>query len=110
MHLHGHNFYILHEGPGAWDGTVVRPPNPHRRDVYLVRATRHLVLQFDGNPGVWAFHCHITWHAAGGFFASLIVKPEVVQQMRIPRDVGHNCKAWDVWSKRNVVTQIDSGA
>jgi hypothetical protein len=51
MHLHGHNFYILHEGPGAWDGTIVRPSNPHRRDVYLVRGNGHLVIQFDAAPG-----------------------------------------------------------
>jgi FtsP/CotA-like multicopper oxidase with cupredoxin domain len=52
MHLHGHNFYILHEGPGAWDGTIVRPSNPHRRDVHLVRGNGHLVIQFDGAPGM----------------------------------------------------------
>lgn len=51
MHLHGHNFYVLHEGPGAWDGTIVRPSNPHRRDVHLVRGNGHLVIQFDGTPG-----------------------------------------------------------
>lgn len=51
MHLHGHNFYVLHEGPGAWDGTIVRPSNPLRRDVYLVRGNGHLVIQFDGQPG-----------------------------------------------------------
>ncbi len=51
MHLHGHNFYVLHEGPGTWDGTIVRPSNPHRRDVHLVRGNGHLVIQFDGAPG-----------------------------------------------------------
>jgi hypothetical protein len=51
MHLHGHNFYVLHEGPGRWDGTIVRPSNPHRRDVHLVRAGGHLAIQFDGAPG-----------------------------------------------------------
>lgn len=51
MHLHGHNFYVLHEGPGLWDGAIVRPSNPHRRDVHLVRANGHLVIQFDAAPG-----------------------------------------------------------
>ena len=52
MHLHGHNPYILHEGPGEWDGTIVRPENPLRRDVQQVRGGGgHLVLQFDANPG-----------------------------------------------------------
>ncbi|KAK4168784.1 laccase lac5 [Cladorrhinum sp. PSN259] len=110
MHLHGHNTYILAEGLGEWDGTITRPKNPHRRDVHLVRAGGHLVMQFDANPGVWAFHCHIAWHASGGFFSTLIVDSKKVQRMRIPGDIQENCKAWDLWSKRNVVDQIDSGA
>lgn len=110
MHLHGHNTYILAEGIGEWDGTVTRPQNPHRRDVYLIRAGGHLVMQFDVNPGVWAFHCHIAWHASGGFFSTLVVDSRKVQRMRIPGDIQDNCRAWDLWSKRNVVDQIDSGA
>ncbi|KAJ4298794.1 hypothetical protein N0V88_003827 [Collariella sp. IMI 366227] len=109
MHLHGHNFYILHEGPGEWDGTIIRPENPHRRDVHLVRGNGHLVIQFDGAPGIWAFHCHIAWHASGGFLASLIIEPEKIMEMNIPRDVQQNCRAWEKWSKHNVVDQIDSG-
>ncbi|KAH6854827.1 multicopper oxidase-domain-containing protein [Chaetomium sp. MPI-CAGE-AT-0009] len=109
MHLHGHNFFVLHEGPGAWDGTIVRPSNPHRRDVHLVRGNGHLVIQIDGAPGIWAFHCHIAWHASGGFLASLIIEPEKVERMLIPHDVEKNCRAWDMWSKYNVVDQIDSG-
>ncbi|KAK4156765.1 multicopper oxidase-domain-containing protein [Chaetomidium leptoderma] len=109
MHLHGHNFYVLHEGPGEWDGTIVRPRNPHRRDVYLVRGNGHLVIQFDGAPGIWAFHCHIAWHASGGFLASLIVEPKKVEHMDIPKDVEQNCRGWELWSKHNVVDQIDSG-
>ncbi|KAL1836974.1 hypothetical protein VTJ49DRAFT_4424 [Mycothermus thermophilus] len=111
MHLHGHNMYILHEGPGAWDGTsIVRPSNPTRRDVYQVREFGHLVIQFDPQPGVWAWHCHIAWHAAGGFFASLLVQPDSVRRFRIPKDVSDNCRAWDKYTRHNVVDQIDSGA
>lgn len=54
MHLHGYNMYILHEGPGQnWDGTIVRPENPQRRDVFQIRPNGHLVMQFDAaeNPG-----------------------------------------------------------
>ncbi|KAL2161030.1 hypothetical protein VTH06DRAFT_8743 [Thermothelomyces fergusii] len=109
MHLHGHNFYVLHEGPGEWDGTIVRPSNPHRRDVHMVRAGGHLVIQFDGAPGAWPFHCHIAWHASGGFLATLVVRPDEVQRMEIPRDVEKNCRAWAMWSEYHVVDQIDSG-
>ncbi len=30
--------------------------------------------------------------------------------MDIPFDVEDNCRAWELWSKHNVVDQIDSGA
>ena len=29
MHMHGHNMYILQEGVGTWDGSVVHAANPH---------------------------------------------------------------------------------
>jgi len=109
MHLHGHNPYILHEGPGFWDGTVIRPENPQRRDVQLVRGGGHSVMQFDANPGAWGFHCHIAWHAAGGFFSSFVVQPETVKRMRIPQTVQNTCNEWDAWASRNVPEQIDSG-
>lgn len=53
MHLHGFNMYILHEGPGAWDGTIINRNNPQRRDVIQVQGNGHVVIQFDAgdNPG-----------------------------------------------------------
>ena len=79
MHLHGHNFQILSEGPGAWDGTIVNPINPQRRDVHLLaggspESPSHMVIQFDAdNPGVWPFHCHIAWHSSGGLYVNIMV-------------------------------------
>ncbi|KAK3363256.1 Cupredoxin [Lasiosphaeria hispida] len=109
MHLHGHEVYVVHEGPGAWDGSIVRPENPMRRDVQQVRPGGHVVLQFDANPGVWGFHCHIAWHASGGFFSSFVVQPKEIQKMRIPQSVENTCREWDAYTHRNVVEQIDSG-
>ncbi|KAM7201928.1 multicopper like protein [Naviculisporaceae sp. PSN 640] len=109
MHLHGHNFYVLHEGAGAWDGTIVRASNPQRRDVQLVRPNGHLVLQFDPQPGVWAFHCHVAWHASGGFFSTFVVYPEKVKQMYVPATVRQTCREWRAYTSTNVVDQIDSG-
>jgi len=110
MHLHGHNFYVLHEGPGEWDGTIIRPENPQRRDVQLVRGGGHMVMQFDGHPGVWAFHCHIAWHAAGGFFASFVVDPEAIQRdLRIPPKAEQTCRDYRAWLDENSgVYEVDS--
>lgn len=56
IHLHGHDFYIVGEGPGAWDGTVgsLTLNNPTRRDTTTMPVNGHLVLAFPAdNPGTW---------------------------------------------------------
>ncbi len=74
MHLHGHNMYVLNEGVGSWDGTIVDSGNPQRRDVQLMPPDGYIVVQYDSvNPGVWPFHCHIAWHVSGGLYISLLV-------------------------------------
>ena len=67
IHLHGHTMWVLAEGVGTWDGTVLA--NPQRRDVQLVQAADpntgengYLILEWEqDNPGTWPFHCHIAW-------------------------------------------------
>lgn len=67
MHLHGHNFWVLAEGNGTWNGTVTNPDNPQRRDVQLLQggtpdSPGYLVIEIlADNPGVWPLHCHIAW-------------------------------------------------
>jgi len=79
MHIHGHNMYVLDEGMGEWDGTVVNAQNPMRRDVQLLRPNDgsnngYIVMQIDAdNPGVWPFHCHIAWHVSGGLYVNILV-------------------------------------
>lgn len=110
MHLHGSDFYVLHEGPGTWDGTIVEPSNPMRRDVQVVRPHGHLVLQMDtNNPGVWPFHCHIAWHASGGFLSQLIVQPDKIRSFKIPSVMAQTCRDWAAWTGTHVPDQIDSG-
>lgn len=66
VHIHGHNMYVLHEGPGRWDGwSIERYFNPQRRDTQMLRSGGHIVIQYDANnPGAWALHCHIAWHVS----------------------------------------------
>ncbi|EFX01919.1 laccase-1 precursor [Grosmannia clavigera kw1407] len=110
MHLHGSDFYVLHEGPGEWDGTIVESTNPMRRDVQIVRPNGHLVLQMNAdNPGVWPFHCHIAWHSSGGFLSQLIVQPSKLQDLQIPSVMAQTCRDWASWTKTHIPDQIDSG-
>lgn len=61
MHLHGHNFWVLDVGFGEWNGDVVNPLNPQRRDTQLMPAgspdqPSYLVLEWvTDNPGVWVY-------------------------------------------------------
>ena len=53
---------------------MIRPTNPQRRDVQLLRPEGYLVLQFEtDNPGVWPLHCHIAWHVSGGLYVNVMV-------------------------------------
>ena len=54
MHIHGHNMFVLAEGQGTWDGTIVNPSNPQRRDTQIVQDSGYMVFQINAdNPGVW---------------------------------------------------------
>ena len=76
MHLHGHNMYVLNEGPGTWDGTVINAQNPQRRDVQILQPRGYIAIQIDAeNPGVWPFHCHIAWHVSAGLYVNILVSP-----------------------------------
>jgi FtsP/CotA-like multicopper oxidase with cupredoxin domain len=58
-----HNFVIVSEGVGRWDGmNYVRPANPMRRDTVMLPRGGYVVIDVVlDNPGVWPFHCHIAW-------------------------------------------------
>ena len=58
MHLHGHDFQVLASGGGTWDGTIVRPENPQRRDTHMLQGglavPSYMVIQWEqDNPGIW---------------------------------------------------------
>ncbi|KJZ76403.1 hypothetical protein HIM_04132 [Hirsutella minnesotensis 3608] len=111
MHLHGYNMYILHVGKGRWDGSIVRPRNPERRDVIQLPGQSTVVMQFDaaGNPGVWPFHCHIAWHVSAGLLTQFLANPVGVRKRRIPHVVAETCRQWSAFTDSVLVDQIDSG-
>lgn len=132
FHLHGHNFYVLNvaegsgpmqadrpgpngRGPGfadgaTWDGTIINPENPTRRDTVIIPPYGFAALQFEmDNPGVWPFHCHVAWHLSGGQSMSILYKPDQIPE--IPEGfIDETCVDWDYYSSNNIVDQIDAGA
>ncbi|KAL8779317.1 MAG: hypothetical protein Q9213_006997 [Squamulea squamosa] len=116
MHMHGHNFFVLAEGVGEWDGKITNYPSTTRRDVHIVQPARdantpgYLVLQYDtDNPGVWPFHCHIAWHVSAGLYVNLMEHPDQIRQKTVPQTIVQTCRDWSVYSGTEVVDQIDSG-
>ena len=79
MHLHGHNFWVLAEGTGDWDGTVNNKLNPQRRDTHLLvpgstDVPSYVVFEFEAdNPGVWPLHCHLIIHISIGLYINILV-------------------------------------
>jgi FtsP/CotA-like multicopper oxidase with cupredoxin domain len=111
MHLHGHNFQVLAEGPGPWDGkTITNPQNPLRRDTHVQRRYGHLVIQFTmNNPGVWSYHCHIAWHASMGLNIAILERPAELAKARIPFVIDQTCVDWNRWTSTHTVDQVDAG-
>lgn len=136
MHLHGHNIWILAEGEcgfhagifgsdypaivpknpdpssfgSCWDGHVTNALNPQRRDVQQLLPGHYVVIQWtQDNPGVWPFHCHLTWHGAAGFLMTILERPNDIQNLNIPSANAQTCEDWSAWTGQNVVPQIDDG-
>lgn len=61
MHLHGHEFQILEIDGEPLAGAM--------RDTVYVPKGGTCRIAFDANnPGIWAFHCHISYHHVRGMF------------------------------------------
>jgi hypothetical protein len=53
-----HAVKVLAQGHGSWDGTIVNPENPTRRDTQMAPALGYIVIEMDvDRPGLWPFHC-----------------------------------------------------
>ena len=127
MHLHGHNFYVLAEGFGQWDGVVqTDAANPLRRDTQMlglgipnatttpendfIGTPSYTVIQYDqDNPGVWPFHCHVAWHASDGLIINILERPDEITELPIPGTMAQLCREWATWTGQHVVDEIDSG-
>jgi CopA family copper-resistance protein len=65
MHLHG-MWSILDVGAGKWD--------PVKHTISIAPGTTvYSETEVDAN-GQWAFHCHLSYHAAAGMFRKVIVE------------------------------------
>lgn len=64
MHLHGHVFQVVEIDGKRLSGAV--------RDTILVMPGQTVKVEFDANnPGIWAMHCHISYHLWAGMFTTV---------------------------------------
>ncbi|MCJ1472710.1 hypothetical protein MMC13_001359 [Lambiella insularis] len=88
LHLHGYKYFVLAQGRGyfPWDTyKSLDLKNPLRRDTASVEAYSWLLIRLvTDNPGLWAFHCHISWHTEAGMLMQFLTRPDIVGNWRLP--------------------------
>jgi hypothetical protein len=58
--------------------------NPLRRDTITVEGYAWAIIRVVlDNPGMWAFHCHNTWHAESGMVMQLLVRSDEMSEWEI---------------------------
>lgn len=111
IHLHGHDFSILAQGKGLWNGSM-NTQNPPRRDTAMLPGTGYLVIAFEtNNPGAWLMHCHIGWHVEEGFALQFIERYDEIRDLVDYPALQETCRKWDAYDKSHNITQDqgDSG-
>ncbi|PUZ60235.1 hypothetical protein GQ55_4G107800 [Panicum hallii var. hallii] len=89
-HLHGHDFWVLGYGEGAYRGDAADEArlnlrDPPLRNTAVIFPYGWTALRFVAdNPGVWAFHCHIEPHLHMGMG---VVFAEAVDRVgKVPKE------------------------
>ncbi|MCJ1281285.1 hypothetical protein MMC26_000603 [Xylographa opegraphella] len=97
MHLHGYKYFVLAQGHGyfPWDTyNSLNLSNPLRRDTASVQAYSWLLIRLvTDNPGMWALHCHISWHTEAGMLMQFLIRPEIVSKWSLPVANTNLCQA-----------------
>ncbi|KAK6392808.1 hypothetical protein LTR65_002889 [Meristemomyces frigidus] len=112
IHLHGHDFYSLASGTGAYADVAptLNTANPPRRDVEMLPAGGYLAIAFKAdNPGVWLAHCHIGWHTSEGFALQFVEQYSLIAAQYNATTMDDQCTAWDTYQTSAGLVQDDSG-
>ncbi|KAK0734746.1 laccase precursor [Lasiosphaeria miniovina] len=113
IHLHGHDFWVLAQTTGVFNGSVdsFNTANPPRRDVATLPGNGYLALAFQlDNPGAWLCHCHIAWHASQGLSLEFVEsQADIILADADQTVLNDTCSAWSTWDGTAVWPQDDSG-
>ncbi|TGJ88079.1 hypothetical protein E0Z10_g623 [Xylaria hypoxylon] len=111
MHLHGHDFWILGQGTGTFDGSTadLTLTNPPRRDVVQLFGQGYIVIAFKtDNPGVWLMHCHIAWHTSEGLAVQVLERESELLDLIDGDSLNSTCDAWDTYQSNGGAVQDDA--
>ena len=107
MHLHGHDFALLHvssDPPTPGREIILNRDNPPRRDVVLIPAGGFAVIAFRAdNPGTWLMHCHIARHAAEGLGLQILERLDMARKIwptntsPALNETRRVCEKWKEW-------------
>ena len=92
FHLHGHQFWIMASGSSGYFDWASYPSlntsNPMRRDTMTVDAYGWALIRFKAdNPGLWPFHCHVSWHMEAGLLMQFQARNNIMKGWTLPSDV-----------------------
>lgn len=111
FHLHGHDYFVLAQGPGNYTGQALNLNNPIRRDTATVPMNGHMVMAFKvDNPGSWLFHCHIAAHSSEGLGMQFVeLEDEIMGTFEAQDQLNETCRAWGTYWEQSIFIQEDSG-
>jgi FtsP/CotA-like multicopper oxidase with cupredoxin domain len=113
-HLHGYKFFVLAQGHGQPPLTSVGAAinreslsplydtidfsNPLRRDTASVEGYGWLLIRvITDNPGQWAFHCHVSWHAEAGLLMQFLTNTNELAKIEMPQANRDLCAGDGIW-------------
>ena len=97
LHLHGYKYFVLAQGHGYFDPHLyerMNLSNPLRRDTASAEAFGWILIRLvTDNPGMWAFHCHVSWHSEAGLLMQFLTRPDLVGGWTLPQANQDLCNA-----------------
>jgi hypothetical protein len=61
------------------------------------------------NPGVWLFHCHVSFHVSQGFSVQFIERMNEIPKAMNLASLEPNCAAWTKYYSTSPFKKYDSG-
>ncbi|KAJ2897955.1 laccase precursor [Zalerion maritima] len=101
FHLHGHKFWVMTPSLKGYPPAQAEVssyletnglPTPILRDTVAVAGYEWVIIRVTlDNPGMWAFHCHNSWHAESGMLMQFLVRSEKMSDWKASGDEREMC-------------------